>query len=164
MVIYLFGGSQFPHIRLFFLLFSTAFSFFPYYEGRPQKHKIIIWRVGPLWYRLPPLGKCSRNPSVSVYQLMVLWEATIGFSEFYFEDSFNAFVHFMISDLRVHLPTLRWVFSSFWPKTAWPCAPPFLLIRSHPKWLFFCFPRWKKSLKGNILPMWKRWNKKRQKH
>ena len=28
---------------------------------------------------------------------------------------------------------------------------------------FFLFPTMKKSSKGNILPMWKRWNKKRQK-
>ena len=26
---------------------------------------------------------------------------------------------------------------------------------------FVCFPRWKKSPKGNVLPMWKRWNKKK---
>ena len=30
--------------------------------------------------------------------------------------------------------------------------------------LLFCFPGWKKASKGNILPMWKRWNKKWQKH
>ena len=42
-----------------------------------------------------------------------------------FEDSFNAWAHFMMDDLRGHLPTLRWVFS-FWPKQHDPCAPPSL--------------------------------------
>ena len=27
----------------------------------------------------------------------------------------------------------------------------------------FCFPAWKMSSKGNVLPLWKRWNKKWQK-
>ena len=43
---------------------------------------IIFWRMGPLWYRLPLLSNCSRNPSVAVYQL-VLWEVACGLSEFY---------------------------------------------------------------------------------
>ena len=47
----------------------------------PAKSIIIFWRVGPLWYRLPLLGECSRNPPVSVYQLVVLWEAVFCFCE-----------------------------------------------------------------------------------
>ena len=56
------------------------------------------------------------------------------------------------------------VFSSFWPKTAWPLWP-----RPHPSHhsldltqaTFFCFPKWKKSSKGNVWPMWKRWKQKK---
>ena len=75
----------------------------------------------------------------------------------FFQDSFNSFAHFTTGDLRVHLPTPRWAFSSFLPKTHGPQAPHSLVTRPHPEWLF-CFSRWKKSSKGNILPMWKRWN------
>ena len=41
-----------------------------------------------------------------------------------------------------------------------PCALPSQFTHSHPKQLLFCSPGWKKSSKGNILPMWKRQNKK----
>ena len=51
----------------------------------------------------------------------------------------NAFAHFMMGDLWAYLPTLCWVLSSFWHKTAGPCAPPFLFIWSHSEQLFF-FP------------------------
>ena len=37
-----------------------------------KKPKIIFWRAGPLYYRLPPLGEGSRNPSVSAHQLVLL--------------------------------------------------------------------------------------------
>ena len=54
-----------------------------YKVGTP-KNGIIFWRAGPLKHKLPPLGKCSRNPSVSVYQqLALLWEAVLGFSELF---------------------------------------------------------------------------------
>ena len=33
------------------------------------------------------------------------------------------FAPFMMSNLWVHLPTLWWMFSSFWPKMAWPPCP-----------------------------------------
>ena len=41
----------------------------------------------------------------------------------FFENSFNVFAQFMMGDLWVHLPTLCWVFSSFWSKTAWFLCP-----------------------------------------
>ena len=52
-------------------------------EGPPTQTRITFWRVGPLWYRLPLLGECSRNTSVSVYLLALLWEAAFGSSEFF---------------------------------------------------------------------------------
>ena len=42
-------------------------------------------------YRLPPPGECCRNPSVSVYQTALLWEAALGFSDlFFFLKTFSA--------------------------------------------------------------------------
>ena len=38
---------------------------------------------GPLSYRLPLLGECSRNPSVAVHQLALLWEATCSFNAYF---------------------------------------------------------------------------------
>ena len=68
----------------------------------------------------PSLGKCSRNPSVSVYQLAMLWEAAFSFSDFFFWRLFQCVCPFHVGDLGAHLPTPRWVFSSFWPSvTEW---------------------------------------------
>ena len=90
----------------------------------------------------------------------LLWEVVLTFSEFF------------LKSLSAGLPISQWmiykhsclhstecsaVFDQKWHD---PCAPPFLFTWSHPKWLFFCFTGWKKSSKGNILPMWDRWNKK----
>ena len=67
----------------------------------------------------------------------------------------------MMGDLWLHLPTPHWVFSSFWPKMALSLCPTLPLHLILPWGNFsFCFPRWKKSLKGNILLMWKRRGKK----
>ena len=61
------------HIALCFWLLSLSrtVSWF-IYAGTPQKPRIIFWRADPLQYRLPPLGECSRNPSISVCQLALL--------------------------------------------------------------------------------------------
>ena len=93
-----------------------------YTRGDPEKHGIIFWRLGPLYYRLPLLSECSRTPSVSVYQLALLWESAFSFSECFFEESFNTFAHFMMGELQVHLPMLCWVSSSFLSKTWPPCS------------------------------------------
>ena len=96
----------------------------------------------------PQLSEHSRNPSVSVYQLALLWEAAFSFSEFILK---TLSMHLpMMGDLWVYLPTLHWVFSSFWPKTAWPpCSTtPTSFTQSRPKRLFcVCFPGWRKVLK-----------------
>ena len=85
-----------------------------------------------------------------------LCEAVFGFSEFFFEDYFSSFAHFLMGDLQAHLPTLHWVFSSFWPKMAWPPCPtlPNLLYGElAPEWLFYFI---KKSLSiwrsGKVYP------------
>ena len=70
--------------------------------GVPQKPRIISWRVGPLQYRLPPLGECCKN---QLYQLVVLREAAFGFSDIFWK-TLSTFAHFMMGDLGAHLPTL----------------------------------------------------------
>ena len=68
-------------------------------EGGTQKNQNYLLEVRPLVVQAPPLGEYSWNPSVSLYQLVVLQEAAFGFSEF-FENSFSAFTHFMMADLK----------------------------------------------------------------
>ena len=122
--------------------------------GTPKIWNYLL-EVGPLWYMLPRLGECSRNPSVSVCQMRCCEtsQAVFGFSEIFCKDSFNTFARFMMGDLWVNLPTLCWVFSSFWPKTAWP-PPRCPTLSIHPisprATFLFCFPEWKKSSKRNI--------------
>ena len=67
------------------------------YKGGNPKTGIIFWRAGPLKYRFLPLGECSRNPSVSVYQLC------------YYERLCLALVNFFLKTFSTHLPILCWV-------------------------------------------------------
>ena len=53
----------------------------------------------------------------------------------------------MMGDLRAHLPTPCWVFSSFWPKMVWPPCVTLPIHHISPP-ATFCFPGWKKFLKG----------------
>ena len=66
----------------------------------------------------------------------------------FFEDSFNAFAHFTMGDLRAHLPTPRWVLSSFWPKMAWTQCPALPIHPISPWVTFLLFPQMKRVLKG----------------
>ena len=90
----------------------------------------------------------AHKSSVSVYQLVFLWEAVFGFSEIF------------LKILSVHLPISRWVI--YWctcPHQAksWavltkigmtPHVPPSLFTQSRTEWVYVCFPGWKKSSKG----------------
>ena len=51
-----------------------------------------------------------------------------------------------MGDLQVHLFTPHWVFSSFWPKTAWPSCPTLPILAQNN----FCvlFTQMKKCLQG----------------
>ena len=100
-------------------------------KGHP-KNRVIFWRVGSLYYRLPPLGECSRNPLAGVE------EGCVWLQEFFWR--LNVFAHFMMGDLRVHLPSPHWVFSSFWPKPAWPLFPTLPCHLILPWATVFCFP------------------------
>ena len=80
---------------------------------------------------------------------------------FFFGDSFNTFAHFMMGDLRAHLPTPCWVFSSFWPNTTQSLCSTLPIHQISPPETFCLFVSpWKRSSKGNVFLMWKRWNKK----
>ena len=68
---------------------------------------------------------------------------------FFFEDSFSAFAHFMMSDLQVHLPISCSVFIHFWPKTLWPPCSTLSIHLISPWATFFLFPWMKKVLNGN---------------
>ena len=76
------------------------------------------------------------------------YDRLFGFRDFFLNDFFNAFAHFIFGDLWAYLSTTHWVFSSFWPKMAWPpCLT--LTIYLISSWVtFFHFPKWKKVLKG----------------
>ena len=91
------------------------------YEGGPQKTGIILWREGPFVVQLPQQDVCSRNPSVSVYLLVLLWETAFGFSEFFLK-TFS--VCFPISRWVIYERTmLHRMFGSFWLKMAGPQCP-----------------------------------------
>ena len=131
------------------------------HEGGPIKTKIIFWRRHLLKYRLCFLNECSRNASLSVYQLALFWEAAFSFSEIF------------LKILSMHLTISWWVTCEctcpycaecsavFDPNQHDPYAPPSLFTWSHPECIFL-FTLWRKFSKGNVLPMWKKWNKKQK--
>ena len=111
-------------------------------RGDTKKSQNYLLEGKPLEYSPAPLHKCSRNPPLSVYQLVVLWEAAFDSREFFFKI------------LSTHLPISRWVIyehtclhwlsvSSFDQKWHDPYAPP--VTWSLPEWLFFV------SLMKNLL-------------
>ena len=134
-------------------------------RGEPHKNRIIFWWAGPLWwYRLPPLGEYSRTPSVSVYQLALLWEAVFGFSEFFFGRLFQHICTFhdgWFTSTPAHTTLSVQQFLTKNGMTPMPHPPYSPNVAPSD---FFCFPGWKKSSKRNVLLTWETWNKKRQKH
>ena len=137
------------------------------WSGHLQREIQKTWNYlpegGPGSTGFPLLGECYRNPSVSVYQLALFWEAASSFSEFFLK---TLSTHSPISwwgiyeHTTAHLAECSAVFNQKWHN---PYSLTSLLSWSHPSNFFFCFPDWKKSSKGNVLQMWKRWNKEWQK-
>ena len=132
-------------------------------ENNPRSSNgIIFWRAGPLQYRLPLLGVCSRNPSVPVHQLVVLWKERFGFSEFFLKtQQICPFHDGWLTTAPVHITLSVKQFLTKNDMTPLPHPPysPDLILSDY----VFC-PRWKILSKGNILPIWKKWNEKWQKH
>ena len=73
-------------------------------------------------------------------------------------DSFPLFVHFTMGDSQVHLPTPCCAFSGLWPKNGLTLCPTLPVHPVSPR--ATSSSQTKKSSKGNIVPMWKRWHKK----
>ena len=125
-----------------------------------KKWSYLLEGGPPLLHRLPPLSECSRT---HLYQCTSWWwceRLCPVATSFFFEGSCSILALFMMGDLWAHLPTLHWVFSSFWPKTTWPqCPNPYSPHLATSK--FFLFP-WCKNIssRGNVLPMWMKQNKK----
>ena len=113
----------------------------------------------PLVIQASPLGECPRNPSVSVYQLVVLWEVAFGPSEFFFKASMHLTVLWWVicEHTCPHHTESSAVFDQKWHD---PSIPPSLFTLSLPKWQFYVSPGEKKSSKESILSVQKRWNKK----
>ena len=99
-------------------------------RGGPPKNQNYLLEGRPL-IRLPPLGECYRNPSVSVYLLVVVWEVVFSFSE-----SFWRPITWWVIYKRTcpHRTECSAVFDQ---KQHDPRAPPSLFTQSGPKWLFF---------------------------
>ena len=117
------------------------------YVGGGMQKTLELFSGGPApcSHRLLLLGECSRNPCVSVNRLTLLWEAAFSFSELGFW-RLSVFAHFMVGDLRAHLPTSHWVLISFLTKNSitpmpHPSYSPDLTLRN-----FFLFPWMKKVL------------------
>ena len=94
-----------------------------------------------------PIGEHSRNPSVTVHQLGLLWEAAFSFSEFlWWLSTLLSISQWMIYERTCpHCAECSAVFDQ---KLHDPHAPLFLFALSHPEQLFFVSPQWKKVLKG----------------
>ena len=133
-----------------------------YTMGDPPKTELYSGGQDPCNVGFPTIGECSGNPSVSARQVAVLWEAAFSFSDFFLK-TFKVFAHIMMDDLWAHLPTLCWAIRGFDQNRHDLRAPPFLFSWFCSKWLFL-FPQWKKYSRRNVSLIWKRWNKKWQKH
>ena len=113
--------------------------------GTPKNWNYLL-EDRPLVVQASPTRWVFWEPSVSLYQLALLWEAVFGFSEGFWR--FNTSARFTRGDLRAHLPTPHWIFSSFWPKTAWPLYSILPIHPISPCVTFFLFPWMKIVLRG----------------
>ena len=96
---------------------------------------------------LPLLGEWSRNTSVLVCRMALLWEAAFNAMNFC-EESFSAFARFMMGDFPGYLPTPCWLFSSFWTKNSTPPVPTLCIHPILPWATIYLFLWIKKVLKG----------------
>ena len=125
------------------------------YDRGPEKTCNYLLEGGPLVVQVPPLGECSGNPSVSEYNLALLWEAAFGFSGFFFffGRPFQRFCPFHDGWFTSTPAHTAFSVQQFLTKNylVWPPCPT-LPIRPISPWetFLFCFPGWKKSWKGNI--------------
>ena len=142
------------------LYFLTA-SVILYKAPPTKKNQNYLLEGEPLVAQASPDRWVFRNTSVSVFQLVALWEAAFGFSELF------------LKTLSMHLP-ISWqvIYTRTCPHHVECLAvfdqkrydlytPPSLFTVSNSKQLFLFPWKKKKSSKGNILPVWKRWTNKK---
>ena len=115
------------------------------YEGAPPKTGNILWRADFPCYM--SVLRIHLYWCTSWYCCQRLWEVSVHF----LKESFSVFAVFMLGDLRAHLPTPCWVFSSFWLKIAWPPWPTLPIYMTSTWATFYLFPQMKKVLKGKRL-------------
>ena len=133
---------------LYFILFYHVY-LLCVYERRPPKLNYLL-KGGPLVVQASPtLGGCSRNPSVSVYQLVLLWEAALALVKF-FEDTFSVFAHFMMGDYEPACPHHAECSAVFNQRRSDSHAPPSLFTWScrERHFLLLLFPQMKNVLEG----------------
>ena len=125
--------------------------------GPPPKPELSSGGQGPCSTGFP-CWVSSRNPSVSVYQLVLLWEAaSVNFLG-------RLSTHFLISRQVIcectqpHCIECSAVLTKngMTPLPQPPYSPDLVLSNSS----FVCFPGWKNFSKGNVLLIRKRRNKK----
>ena len=129
-------------------------------RGDPKKPELYSECWAPCSTGFPPLGECSKNPYVLVYQLALLWEAEFGFSEFFWRlFQYVCLFHYgWFTSTPAHIPMNV---QHFLTKNSTIPIPTFPI---RPVLPFYLFLLMKKSLKANILLTQKRWNKQHQKH
>ena len=91
------------------------------------------------------IGQCSRNLSVSVHQLVLLWVAAFSFSEFFLEDSVSLPISWWVIYEHTGPHHAEWS-AVFDQKRMTLVTPPSLFTQDHPEQPFFClFPLDEKS-------------------
>ena len=120
---------------------------------------------GPLVVQASPAG-CSRNPSLPVYQLLCLWEAVFGFSEFFWKTQCVCPFHdgwFMSTPAHTTLSV--WQFLTKNGMIPAGHVPPTHSPNLAPSAFFLLFPQMKKVLRGKCFDDVKEVKqKKQQKH
>ena len=129
---------------------KSDYSLVIYTRQDTKKEKLSSGEQAPCKWVFSPLGECSRNLSVSVYQLVMLWEAVFGFSEFFWRlfQSICPFHDGWFMSAPIHTTlSVHSVFDQKWYDSH---APPSLSTWSHPKQLLL-FPQMNKALKRKLL-------------
>ena len=125
--------------------------------GDPPKTRRIFQ------YRHPPLGECSRNPSVSVHQLVVVRDCVS--LQCVFSNTLS--VHSPVSRQVIYKLTCQHLFeyaAGFDPKRNEPHALSSLYTRSGPKETFCLFVFLDERTKRSSKKMFSRWGRSKTKN
>ena len=109
-------------------------------RGRPKENKNYVLEGKPLIAQASPARWVFWEPICISVPAGVVVRGCMRLKGIFLEDSFNMFALIMLGDLQAYLPTLCWVFSSSWPKMAWPLCLTFPIHLISPKQHFFVSP------------------------